>query len=119
MNNDDAIGGGDYPAGFTIFRKAAAVPTSPQYFVFIDEDALTLDNAHFRIDFDLNYATAVADEPATYHGMSGNTSFVDGHAASHRWHAKPVTDIDPDDIWLMQHGSSPNDGASWNAPIIP
>jgi len=87
--------------------------------VFIDESSETIDNAHFLIAFDKTYTTAIADKPATYHGGSGNTSFADGHASSHKWHAKPVTDMNPDGIWLMQHGSLPIDGTAWNGPIIP
>lgn len=118
MNNDDPSGGSGYPAGFTIFKKAAAVPTPTEYLVFIDEDTITLDNAHFRIDFDLTYAAAVKDKPGTYHGLSGNVSFVDGHVASHRWKSKPVAMTNPDGMWLMQHGTLPI-GAAWPAPLIP
>jgi prepilin-type N-terminal cleavage/methylation domain-containing protein/prepilin-type processing-associated H-X9-DG protein len=114
MNGDD-----DLP-GFTFFRKTSAVPSASQYFVFLDESSVTLDNAHFRIDFNQNYSAAsVIDNPAAYHGRSGNTSFVDGHAASRRWHDSPVTDMNPDGIWLMQHGSLSTDGTPWPSPIIP
>ena len=105
---------------FVLFHKSTTVPSPSQYFTFIDESSATIDNAHFLIGFNQNYAaTSVVDNPATYHGMSGNTSFVDGHAASRRWHAKPATDMDPDGIWLMQHGSLPIDGTPWRGPIIP
>ena len=81
----------------------------------------SIDNAHFLIGFDKAYAKPVADKPATYHGGSGYISFVDGHVSSHKWRANPVTDTDinPDGIWLMQHGSLPADGSAWNGPIIP
>jgi len=114
MNGDDA----DLMANFMFFKKTTSVPNTTQYFVFIDEDTGTIDNAHFRVDFDTTYNANVRDQPAAYHGKSGNVSFVDGHATSHRWHASPVTDKNPDGIWLMQHGSLPRGGA-WNAPIIP
>jgi prepilin-type N-terminal cleavage/methylation domain-containing protein/prepilin-type processing-associated H-X9-DG protein len=104
---------------FVLFHKAVSVPSPSQYFVFIDESSETIDNAHFLIGFDKTYTTPIADKPATYHGMSGNVSFADGHASSHKWHAKPVTDMNPDGIWLMQHGSLPIDGTAWNGPIIP
>ena len=104
---------------FVLFHKSTSVPSPSQYFTFIDESSATIDNAHFLIGFDKTYATAVVDKPATYHGGSGNTSFVDGHVSSHKWHASPVTDIYPDGIWLMQHGSLPADGTAWNGPVIP
>jgi prepilin-type N-terminal cleavage/methylation domain-containing protein/prepilin-type processing-associated H-X9-DG protein len=104
---------------FVLFHKAIAVPSPSQYFVFIDESSDTIDNAHFLIGFNQNYnAATVQDNPATYHGGSGNTSFVDGHVSSHKWHASPVTDPNPDGIWLMQHSSLPTDGNGWPAPVI-
>jgi prepilin-type N-terminal cleavage/methylation domain-containing protein/prepilin-type processing-associated H-X9-DG protein len=116
MNGDDT----ELMNNFRFFKKTTSVPSATQYFVFIDESSTTIDNAHFLIGFNQNYAAAsVVDNPATYHGMSGNISFVDGHATSRRWHARPATDMDPDGIWLMQHGSLPLNGTAWNSPIIP
>jgi prepilin-type N-terminal cleavage/methylation domain-containing protein/prepilin-type processing-associated H-X9-DG protein len=112
---------GDAANGFTLFKKTTNVRSPSQYFVFIDE-ADSLDNSHFLINFDTGYnpnPTTVSDTPATYHGSSGNLSYVDGHVASHRWAEKPADDVDPDLIWLMQHGSYPSDGSAWPAPIIP
>ncbi|HEX9048731.1 MAG TPA: prepilin-type N-terminal cleavage/methylation domain-containing protein [Verrucomicrobiae bacterium] len=115
MNGDDA----DLMTDFVFFKKSINMPTPSQYFVFIDESSETIDNAHFRIDFNKNYATAdVRDEPAAYHGRSGNVSFADGHANSKRWKETPVP-VDPDGLWLMQHGSLPIDGSGWPSPQIP
>ena len=112
--------GGDVADGFTLFKKTADVHSPSQYFVFIDESSDTIDNGHFLIGFNTDYnAAAISDTPAAYHGMSGNLSYVDGHAASKRWNEKPVTDPDPDGIWLMQHGSLPSDGTGWPNPILP
>jgi prepilin-type N-terminal cleavage/methylation domain-containing protein/prepilin-type processing-associated H-X9-DG protein len=120
MSENCAMNGDDTDlTGFTFFKKTSSVPSSSQYFVFIDESAATIDNAHFRIDFDQTYSKAVRDNPAAYHAQSGNLSFVDGHAAARHWHASPVTDLNPDGIWLMQHGSRPSDGTDWNAPLLP
>jgi len=116
MNGDDA----DLMVDFTFFKKNTAIPIPTQYFVFIDESSDTIDNAHFRIDFSKTYSSVdVRDNPAAYHGRSGNVSYADGHAAAQRWHEKPVIDMDPDGIWLMQHGSLPLDGTGWPAPIVP
>ena len=117
MNSDDLSP--TYP-NFTDFKKTSSVPAATQYFVFIDESTETIDNAHFRIDFNENYnATSVLDNPAAYHGGSGSVSFVDGHASTKHWSDNPVTDMDPDGIWLMQHGSLPADGTAWSSPLIP
>jgi len=114
MNSDD-----NQP-GFTYFRKAGSVPSSSHYFVFLDESSTTIDNAHFLINFSQNYSsTLMVDNPAAYHGKSGNLSYVDGHAAAQRWSAKPVTDTNPDGIWLEQHATLPADGTSWNSPVLP
>ena len=116
MNGDDS----DLTNIVRFFRKTTGVPTPTQYFVFIDESSATIDNAHFRIGFNPDYnAATVVDNPATYHNRSGNQSFVDGHAASRRWQASPATDMNPDGIWLMQHGSLPLDGSAWPSPLVP
>jgi prepilin-type N-terminal cleavage/methylation domain-containing protein/prepilin-type processing-associated H-X9-DG protein len=117
MNNDDPAG--NYPAGYMIFRKATSMPSPTQYFVFIDESSTTIDNAHFKVALDATYSTAVYDNPAAYHGGSGSVSFADGHAASRRWRSDPVTAVNPDGMWLMQHGSLALNGSAWPAPIIP
>ena len=118
MNGNDT----NFMENFMIFSKTAAIHSpsySPsQFFVFIDESVDTIDNAHFLINFDATYGTDMADNPAAYHIMSGNTSFADGHAAAHHWRTKPVDDTNPDGIWLMQHGSLPANGTDWPAPII-
>jgi prepilin-type processing-associated H-X9-DG protein len=114
MNGDDNL------SNFTFFRKATSIPSPSQYFVFIDESSDTIDNAHFLIGFDTDYNNAtIRDNPAVYHGMSGNLSYADGHAASKKWDSKPVDDTQPDGLWLMQHGSLPADGTAWPGPLIP
>jgi prepilin-type N-terminal cleavage/methylation domain-containing protein/prepilin-type processing-associated H-X9-DG protein len=115
MNGDDTD-----IIGFTFFRKSTSMPNPTQYFTFIDESSDTIDNAHFLVGFDKDYSAAqVKDEPAAYHGRSGTVAFADGHANSKQWKEKPVTDVNPDGIWLMQHGSLPSDGTSWNSPLLP
>jgi prepilin-type N-terminal cleavage/methylation domain-containing protein/prepilin-type processing-associated H-X9-DG protein len=111
--NDEAL-----MASYVFFKKTSSVTSPSQMFVFIDESSETIDNAHFLINFDKTYADSVGDNPAGYHGRSGNLSFADGHASSHRWHSKPVTDTNPDGIWLMQHASIPINGNGWPAPLI-
>jgi prepilin-type N-terminal cleavage/methylation domain-containing protein/prepilin-type processing-associated H-X9-DG protein len=115
-----AMNSGDDLDQFTLFKKTGDVRSPSQYFVFIDESSDTIDNGHFLINFKTDYNTAIfADNPAAYHGGSGNLSYVDGHAAAKHWQENPVADMNPDGIWLMQHGSLPSDGTAWPGPIIP
>jgi prepilin-type processing-associated H-X9-DG protein len=108
------------PTPVIIFKKTTSVPRPTQFFTFIDENSDLIDNSHFLVRFDKNYDTAsVEDQPANYHINSGNLAYVDGHVAAKKWNAKPVDDMDPDGIWLMQHGSLPLDGMGWPAPIMP
>jgi prepilin-type N-terminal cleavage/methylation domain-containing protein/prepilin-type processing-associated H-X9-DG protein len=119
MNSGDTLIDGQGHK-FTVFTKTTSVPSSSQYFVFVDESSDTIDNGHFKIGFDEDYNNATFyDNPAAYHGGSGNLSYVDGHAASRHWNASPVDDMNPDGIWLMQHGSLPSDGTAWGSPIVP
>ena len=100
-----------------IFKKTTSVPTPTEYFTFIDEDSALIDNSHFLIGFDRDYEAATfQDHPATYHITSGNLAYADGHIAAKKWSARTVDEIDPDGIWLMQHGSLPLDGKGWPAP---
>lgn len=114
MNGDDA----DLIPDFVFFKKVSQIPASARYFVFIEESTETIDNAHFRMNFSKDYSTTILDEPGTYHGQYSTMSYADGHVAIHRWHETPVTDSDPDGIWLVQHASSPADGSGWIPPII-
>jgi len=114
MNGNDTA----LMANFVFFTKATGIPSPSQYFVFIDESADTIDNAHFLINFDKTYTSAMGDNPAVYHNGSGNLSFAVGHSIARRWGHSPATAVNPDGIWLMQHGSIPVDGSGWPAPII-
>jgi len=112
---------------FAYFLKTGDIVSPSQSFVFIDESSDSINDGFFRIDFTTTYAGAAGycgvDRPAANHGRSGSLSYADGHAAPHRWHADPVTDGNPDWIWLMQQATYPRDAdgsaTSWPAPIIP
>jgi len=116
MNSDDLAS--TYP-GFTTFRKVSSIPSTSQYFLFLDESSDTIDNGHFVVTLDKTYSQAVKDNPARYHGETGNLVYADGHAAPHRWVESPVDDTDPDGIWLMQHCTLSLDGTAWPPPIEP
>jgi len=64
------------------FYKAAEVRNPSGIFVFLDEQADTLNDGFFvnRLE---EYAWG--NLPGSYHNGAVNLSFVDGHLASHRW----------------------------------
>jgi prepilin-type N-terminal cleavage/methylation domain-containing protein/prepilin-type processing-associated H-X9-DG protein len=64
------------------FFKNADVPSPSSIFVFLDEQADTLNDGFFvnRLD---DYAWG--NLPGSYHSDAANFSFADGHLESHRW----------------------------------
>jgi prepilin-type processing-associated H-X9-DG protein len=64
------------------FYKAADIPSPSGIFVFLDEQADTLNDGFFvnRLD---DYAWG--NLPGSYHNRAVNLSFADGHLESHRW----------------------------------
>ena len=64
------------------FYKSAEVPRPSGIFVFLDEQADTLNDGFFvnRLD-----GYMWGNVPGSYHNGAVNLSFVDGHLESHRW----------------------------------
>ncbi len=64
------------------FYKKANVPAPANIFVFLDENADTLNDGFFvnRLDEYL-----WGNLPGSYHNGGANFSFVDGHVESHHW----------------------------------
>jgi prepilin-type N-terminal cleavage/methylation domain-containing protein/prepilin-type processing-associated H-X9-DG protein len=64
------------------FYKTADIPSPSGIFVFLDEQADTLNDGFFvnRLD---EYAWG--NLPGSYHNRGINLSFADGHLESHRW----------------------------------
>jgi prepilin-type N-terminal cleavage/methylation domain-containing protein/prepilin-type processing-associated H-X9-DG protein len=64
------------------FYKAADIPSPSGIFVFLDEQADTLNDGFFvnRLD---DYAWG--NLPGSYHNGAVNLAFADGHLESHRW----------------------------------
>lgn len=83
-----------------VFRKDAGITRHAEFFVFIDEDIRSINDAWFRMDMTSN----INDMPATYHSRRGMLSFADGHAASHPW-SSPFSQADRD--WLREHTTEP------------
>jgi prepilin-type N-terminal cleavage/methylation domain-containing protein/prepilin-type processing-associated H-X9-DG protein len=71
-----------FNALYVQFYKSAEVRSPSGIFVFLDEQADTLNDGFFvnRLD---NYAWG--NLPGSYHNGGVNLSFADGHQESHRW----------------------------------
>jgi len=64
------------------FYKTAEVPNPSGIFVFLDEQADTLNDGFFVNHLDEN---AWGNLPGSYHNGAVSLAFVDGHLESHRW----------------------------------
>jgi prepilin-type N-terminal cleavage/methylation domain-containing protein/prepilin-type processing-associated H-X9-DG protein len=64
------------------FYKGAEVPQPASIFVFLDEQADTLNDGFFVNKLE-DYLWG--NVPGSYHNGAVNLSFVDGHVESHRW----------------------------------
>ena len=76
--------------GILWFLRMPSISKPCNFFVMIDEDDLTINDANFRMDVDRNAnlgapTLSIWDWPATYHGDSGGISCADGHAEMHKW----------------------------------
>ena len=112
-----------YGAGnnYTIFLKLGDIhtPDPSQAWVFIDENADSINDGFFRVDFSQD--ATWEDLPANYHGGSGVFSFADGHSEIRKWTdnsilnhgvtkvayastdpCSPLTDV----LWLRLHTTS-------------
>ena len=73
---------------FKMFTKLQSITKPGQFYVMIDEDEHTINDAlfHLRPNPDLtgNIGLGV-DYPATYHGLAGGMSYADGHAEIKKW----------------------------------
>ena len=110
-------GGNGAPGDFSVlspqyptYIKVTEVrnPSPSEAMVFVDESAGTIDDGYFAISESF---TAWQNSPTVRHALSGNFSFVDGHAETHRWQtltteqsgfaaANPPTSSNPDLQWV-------------------
>lgn len=105
---------------FKMFRKSSQISRSSEYFVILDEDDNSINDALFRADYAASPASfCLNDIPAIYHGQSGGFGFADGHAEMHKWKTLKVPvpnwtgvangaanwgSANPADAqWLLQH----------------
>ncbi len=105
--------------GWKNFTKQSAVTKPSEYFVIIDEDDNSINDALFRVDWAASPASmTLNDFPAVYHGKASGIAFADGHAEMHKWHTlkAPPNGYNPangmggwggqnqlDAQWLLQH----------------
>jgi prepilin-type N-terminal cleavage/methylation domain-containing protein/prepilin-type processing-associated H-X9-DG protein len=73
-------------AGWQYYAKITSVKRPTDYFVILDEDDNSINDALFRVDY---FATTAGfrlnDIPAIYHGGSSGIGFADGHSEMHKW----------------------------------
>jgi len=68
--------------GYQQFFRMSSVPKPEEIFAFVEEHPDSINDGYFINRFATHEWN---DLPASYHGRSGNFSFVDGHAESRRW----------------------------------
>jgi len=69
---------------YAIFHKQSDIKNAVDRWVFIDENADSLNDGLFGVDMrPTEYKWK--DWPANYHGSSGALAFADGHADTHKW----------------------------------
>ncbi|MEO6034343.1 MAG: prepilin-type N-terminal cleavage/methylation domain-containing protein [Verrucomicrobiota bacterium] len=102
---------------FQVYGKITSFlkPGPSQIFVYLDEDARSLNDAGFAVTM---VANEFKDAPGTYHNLACGFSFADGHSEIHRWKDKrtKVTGStfnaitfnppNPDVVWLQEHASA-------------
>ena len=71
---------------FKTFTKISSITRPSDYFVIIDEDDNSINDALFRVDYSGTVnGFRLNDIPATYHNRSSGVAFADGHAEMHKW----------------------------------
>ena len=76
--------------GFENFQKLTDLPVhggSSQWFVFLDEKPITINDEYFEVRMSVATPTSVVmnDWPSQVHGGSCGFGFGDGHAEIHKW----------------------------------
>jgi prepilin-type N-terminal cleavage/methylation domain-containing protein len=78
--------------GWKLFVKMGQInnPVPSMAWVFIDEQADSINDGFFRVD--MSTTSSWADVPASYHGASGALSYADGHSEIRKWSDPAVKD---------------------------
>ena len=111
--------GGGTVAGYQNFVKLTDLVNSSQWYVFLDEKPLSINDEYFEVKMVPVNSTAVVmnDWPSQVHGGACGFGFADGHAEVHKWlgpslqsaatvgavtFKKPSSDFN-DGYWLISH----------------
>jgi prepilin-type N-terminal cleavage/methylation domain-containing protein/prepilin-type processing-associated H-X9-DG protein len=79
---------------YTQFLKMSAVPTPANFFVFVEEQADSINDGYIRpLQPGLGNYTEYNDLVASYHDGGCGLSFADGHSEIHKWKSKICTII--------------------------
>ncbi|MEI8043777.1 MAG: prepilin-type N-terminal cleavage/methylation domain-containing protein [Verrucomicrobiota bacterium] len=114
----NGMGGGTGP-GFKNFLKSSDIVQSSQWWVFLDEKPLSINDGYFlvRMEGTTPVAMVMNDWPSQVHGGGCGFGFADGHAENHKWSGqsmrsatalgaltfvKPSADFN-DGYWLTSH----------------
>lgn len=78
--------------GIGFFKKSGEIrdPSPSEAFVFVDEQAESIDDGFFAVRATVPNAGFWQNTPASRHGNGGVVSFADGHAENWRW-VEPTT----------------------------
>jgi prepilin-type N-terminal cleavage/methylation domain-containing protein/prepilin-type processing-associated H-X9-DG protein len=110
---------GDLPSinqpGWQLYLTQAQLqnPGPSLLWVFIDENADSINDGFFRVNMSEN--TAWQDLPASYHGSSGTLSFADGHAENKKWTDASVAShpVTKTTYVSLSAVAAPNDDLRW------
>ncbi len=114
--------GGGTVAGFKNFLKTTELSVNggaPQWFVFLDEKPISINDEYFEVTMSQPTSTSVTvhDWPSQVHSAACGFGFADGHAEIHKWtgpsmssattvgamtFVKPSADFN-DGYWLTSH----------------
>ncbi len=82
MNNTPRNGAPPLPQ-YQFYTRADQLQHPSDLFVWVDEDAISIDNGDFRLDLD--QFTSFNNAPSAMHSQSSAIGFADGHVELHRW----------------------------------
>jgi prepilin-type N-terminal cleavage/methylation domain-containing protein/prepilin-type processing-associated H-X9-DG protein len=121
----NGIGGAQNKSGdaYVTFRKTSNLTQTTQWFVFLDQKPLQINDDYFEVRLDLATPTSIfgGGNPSQVHGGACGMGFADGHADIHKWKSAKFTSASiftgdftkgtveyDDELWLQQHTSRAN-----------
>jgi prepilin-type N-terminal cleavage/methylation domain-containing protein len=79
--------GGGTVTGYENFQKTTDLTQPTQWFVFLDEKPITINDEYFEVLMAQTSPVSIGvdDNPSQVHGGACGFSFSDGHSEIHRW----------------------------------